>query len=228
MTNIPNLDTPLEIIDKFPDANNYTSREVYSKDVYEFFQAMGRFTENEIAFKNEFNNVIDVINIVSTEIEGKESSVIQSATTATAKANEAEASATIATNKATEASSSADSASSSKNEAKTSETNAKASEILANKWANENKDVIVDDGKYSAKHYALKAEEYMNSSNAANSLTKQNNLSDLPDKATARTNLELGNVDNTSDLDKPISNATNYAIQEQANISLALLHAQTI
>ena len=39
-----------------------------------------------------------------------------------------------------------------------------------------------------------------------------NNLSDVGDVGIARTNLNIGNVDNTSDLDKPVSTATQAAI----------------
>ena len=37
---------------------------------------------------------------------------------------------------------------------------AETSKNLSEKWASENEDVVVSDGKYSAKHYALKAEEF--------------------------------------------------------------------
>ena len=40
--------------------------------------------------------------------------------------------------------------------------NAEASKNLAEKWANEEEDVVVSDGKYSAKHYMLKSEDYAN------------------------------------------------------------------
>ena len=50
------------------------------------------------------------------------------------------------------------------NNADVSESNALASELLAEKWASENEDIIVADGKYSAKHYMLKAEEFASAS----------------------------------------------------------------
>lgn len=43
-------------------------------------------------------------------------------------------------------------------------------------------------------------------------LLKANNLSDVPSKPVARNNLGLGNVDNTSDVNKPISSATASAL----------------
>lgn len=50
-----------------------------------------------------------------------------------------------------------------------------------------------------------------------------NNLSDLSNLTTARSNLSLGNVDNTSDINKPVSTATTAAINlaqtQQASIA---------
>ncbi|MGZ3029693.1 phage tail fiber protein [Pseudomonas aeruginosa] len=52
------------------------------------------------------------------------------------------------------------------------------------------------------------------------------NLSALTDKATARQNLGLGNVDNTSDADKPISTAVQQALNGKANTSHTHTHTQ--
>lgn len=64
-----------------------------------------------------------------------------------------------ATTKATESSTSASNALTSENNANISANNASSSELLASKYANENEDVEVESGTYSAKHYMLKAQD---------------------------------------------------------------------
>jgi hypothetical protein len=56
---------------------------------------------------------------------------------------------------------------------------------------------------------------------ADGSAQKANNLSDLASASTARTNIGLGNVDNTSDVNKPVSTAQAAAIALKAPIANA-------
>lgn len=67
------------------------------------------------------------------------------------------------------------------------------------------------------------------SATLAGKLAAASNLSDLASAATARSNLSLGNVDNTSDANKPVSTAQQTALNLKANVaSPALTGAVTI
>jgi hypothetical protein len=59
--------------------------------------------------------------------------------------------------------------------------------------------------------------DWVVSANLSGALVKTLNLSDLVNAATARTNLGLGNVDNTADTAKPISTATQTALDAKAD-----------
>jgi len=83
-------------------------------------------------------------------------------------------------------------------------TGAETAQSKAQEWATKAEDSPVEPGLYSAFHWAQKAAE----ANPPNYLLKASNLADLTNTSTARVNLGLGNVDNTSDANKPISTAT--------------------
>ena len=154
---------------------------------------------------------------------------------ATTKASEASASATIASSGATTATTKA-------NEASTSAINALASENKAKKWADESVDVPVESGLYSAKHWAAKASAIVvygliddvspststvfSSTRSNNSYEPKNNNIQVhisnnttnPHNVT-KNQVGLSNVDNTSDVNKPISTATTTALANKLDKS---------
>ena len=117
-------------------------------------------------------NIVDIQNA-----EENAASALSSAEIASTKAGEASVSAGTASTQAGIATTKADEASISAAAADTSADNALASENKAEKWADEAEDVEVEAGKYSAKHWALKAEEF--SSGIAVNIAYDNAVSGL-------------------------------------------------
>ena len=160
-----------------------------------------------------------------------------SATTATNAANNISANVTAATNAATQAAASAVSAGSSATTALNAAATTTGAAEAAWEWANEDEDVLIDDGvhtpAYSAYHWSQKAEAIVGGN------TNFTSLSDTPGSFTGsagrvvrvnisatalefvnltKTDVGLANVDNTSDVNKPISTATQSALDNKASI----------
>ena len=174
-----------------------------------------------------------------------------SATTATTKANEALSSATSANSSAITASSGATTATTKAGEASTSASNALTSENKAKKWADESEDVPVESGLYSAKHWASKAAEIVGagliddvtpSTSTVFSSTRSNNTYEpknsniqghISNNTTnphnvTKSQIGLSNVDNTSDANKPISNATSTALNSKQDTLVSGTNIKTI
>jgi hypothetical protein len=93
----------------------------------------------------------NIVPVLTTDIEQKLADALAAEENAITQANNAASSASAAAT-------SESNAATSENNAGTSEANALASENKAGKWADENENVEVETGKYSAKHHAQKAE----------------------------------------------------------------------
>ena len=168
---------------------------------------MASFVENvnKLAEGLPAGGIQEIVN----SIAGINQAVIDSAESAST----AEAQADIATDKAAEA---------------------LASETKAKKWADEAEDIEVETGKYSARHWSIKAEELVVSGvidDVTNSLIKTYSSTKINADLSAHTNnttnphsvtktqVGLGNVDNTSDANKPVSTAQHTAIDLKLSLS---------
>lgn len=147
------------------------------------------------AIETNAANIIDIQNA-----EENAASALSSANIASAKASEASASATAASTQAGIATTKANEASTSAAAAAASADNALASENKAEKWAEEAEDVEVEAGKYSAKHWALKAEEFSSGTainieynNVTSGLTATN-VQDALDEIVDEINTPVGTV----------------------------------
>jgi len=132
-----------------------------------------------------------------------ETAAASSASTASSAATSASGSASAAAGSASSASTSATNAATSATNANTSATNAAASENKAMQWAIKT-DGPVDSGEYSAKYWAQ--------SIAGGPVASWISLTGVISYAQARTALNISNVNDTSDADKPVSTAQAAAI----------------
>lgn len=98
------------------------------------------------------------LNTLKDQLNTRIGEINSTATTMNGYADTASAGASTATTKAGEASTSASEALTSRNQAETFKNNASASATKASQWADNNYNVEVETGKYSAKHWATVAE----------------------------------------------------------------------
>ena len=106
----------------------------------------------------ELNTLKTQMNTMAGEMNTTASQVNTNANTATTKANEASAS-------ATSASASANTATTQAGIATTKASEASASALKASKWSDENYNIQVESGKYSAKHWAIESYNTLNTTN---------------------------------------------------------------
>ena len=150
------------------------------------------------AIETNAANIIDIQNA-----EENAASALSSAEIASTKAGEASVSAGTASTQAGIAATKADEAGISAAAADTSADNALASENKAEKWADEAEDVEVEAGKYSAKHWALKAEEF--SSGTAINIEYNNVTSGL-----TATNVQDALDEIVDEINTPVGTAGTY------------------
>ena len=120
------------------------------------------------------------LNTLKDQLNSRIGEINSTTTTMNDYASTASAGASTATTKAGEASTSASGALTSRNQAETFKNNASASATKASQWANNNYNVEVEIGRYSAKHWAVvaenavglnnltRADKYLASQNVAN------------------------------------------------------------
>lgn len=100
------------------------------------------------------------LNTLKDQLNSRIGEINSTATTMNEYASTASTGASTATTKAGEASTSASGALTSKNQASTFATNSSNSATKASQWADNNYNVLVEAGKYSAKHWATVAENF--------------------------------------------------------------------
>ena len=105
------------------------------------------------------------LNTLKDQLNTRISEINSTTTTMNGYADTASAGASTATTKAGEASISASGALTSRNQAETFKNNASVSATKASQWADNNYNVEVETGRYSAKHWATEANNVISSTN---------------------------------------------------------------
>lgn len=116
---------------------------------------------------------VDELNTLKDQLNSRIGEINSTTTTMNGYADTASAGASTATTKAGEASTSASDALSYKNQAETFKNNASASATKASQWADNNYNVEVETGKYSAKHWSTVAQNTV--SNKIDKVTSTDN-----------------------------------------------------
>lgn len=203
-----------------------------------YYNSSGKeVSDGDIAYAddlNSINNAVDAaFQLAETDITGMVAEVEAWSDLAEGFANSADADATQTAADRVQtgldrdsATNSANSATSSASSASTSASTATTKAALAEQWAEEDEDVAVTTGKYSAKHWAAKAAadagiQTLTGTGVDN--TDPNN----PVISITKTTISLGNVDNTSDINKPISTTTQAALDLKSDISSFILSSSS-
>lgn len=150
------------------------------------------------------------LNTLKDQLNSRIGEINSTATTMNGYANTASAGASTATTKAGEASTSASDALAYKNQAETFKNNASASATKASQWADNNYNVEVETGKYSAKHWSTVAQNA-----TANKIDKVTST----DNAVVRFDGVTGQVQNSSVM---IDDSGNIGIGTGSNINAKL------
>ena len=143
------------------------------------------------------------LNTLKTQMNTMAGEINSTATTMNGYADTASAGASTATTKAGEASTSASGALTSRNQAETFKNNASVSATKASQWADNNYNVEVETGRYSAKHWAteannvisstnlLRADKYLAAQNIANMSYTDGNLTKIQYNAATNVDYEV-------------------------------------
>ena len=176
------------------------------------------FDRTVMMIQDERQNVEDKIVLATSEKDAAIAAQLlaeQAATNASTSESNASTSESNALTSEANALTSANNASTSEANAATSEINSLNYSNKAHLWAEELEDVEVETGKYSAFHWATKAQQSVTIAGVSSVNTRTG------DVVLTASDVGLGNVDNTADLDKPISTDTINYVDTQDSLKVS-------